>query len=65
VHGLFINMIYKEHLYRRRNNKIINCIICCNMDVTFSCYFWSNLFNMDVNYSFIYLVKLYFLSKLY
>ena len=27
------------------------------LDVTWSCYFWSNLFNVDVQYSFLYIVN--------
>ena len=27
--------------------------LCSHLDVTCSCYFWSNLFNVDVNCSFI------------
>ena len=56
--GLFIGFVYRT--------KTMHQLLCFKikfpnqfaftLNVTYYCYFWSSLFNVDVNYSYIYIV---------
>ena len=63
--NMFIGFVCRQKLCINFYVSRANFLTTSHSHLDVSDYFWSNLFNVDVNFIYIYIVKLELLSKMY